>query len=46
MALYRSARNEQKSWFIALLLLQTMGILEIVYILFFSASPVKPKKKA
>jgi len=32
-ALWLAARNKQKGWFIALLLLNTLGILPIVYIL-------------
>lgn len=36
LALYRAGRNEQKGWFIALLLINSLGILEIVYLLFFS----------
>ncbi|MBZ9572544.1 hypothetical protein KJA15_04390 [Patescibacteria group bacterium] len=40
VALWKSARNSHKKWFVALLILNTMAILEIVYIFFFS------KKKA
>ena len=36
LALWKSARNEHKWWFIALLVLNTMAILEIIYIFFFS----------
>lgn len=43
MALYRAARNSQKGWFVALLIINTAGILEIVYILFFSNPPKKKK---
>ena len=32
VSLWMSARREQKNWFIALLVLNTLGILEIVYI--------------
>lgn len=35
LALWNSAKNEDKYWFIALLVLNTMGILEIVYLFFF-----------
>jgi hypothetical protein len=53
MALYRAARNGQKWWFVILLIVNTVGILEIVYLLFFSkpapivktegsVAPVKP----
>ena len=34
-ALWHAARNHQKAWFVALLILNTLGILEIVYIFFF-----------
>ncbi len=36
IALWKAARNSDKAWFIALLLLNTFGILEIVYIYFFA----------
>ena len=36
VALWKSARNYQIKWFIALLLLNTIGILEIIYIFYFS----------
>jgi len=35
VALWKAARNCQKVWFVAMLILQTLGILEILYILFF-----------
>lgn len=35
-ALWKSARLGQKWWFIALLLINTIGILEILYIFVFS----------
>lgn len=37
LALWRAAQNKQKGWFIALLVINTAGILEIVYLLFFVA---------
>jgi uncharacterized membrane protein YiaA len=33
LALWRSARMNQKGWFIALLVINTVGIFEIVYII-------------
>ncbi|MCR4326392.1 MAG: DUF5652 family protein [Candidatus Roizmanbacteria bacterium] len=36
MALWRAARNNQLYWFIALLLLNTLGILPILYLYVFS----------
>lgn len=36
IALWKSARNGSKPWFIVMLLLNTVGILEIIYVFFFS----------
>ncbi len=36
VALWRASRNGQKKWFIALLVINTLAILDIVYIFFFS----------
>jgi divalent metal cation (Fe/Co/Zn/Cd) transporter len=35
IGLWFSARNYQRAWFVAILILNTAGILEIVYLLFF-----------
>lgn len=35
IALWHSARNKQLAWYIVLLLVNTVGILEIIYIIFF-----------
>ena len=35
IALWRSARNNQKIWFIIFMIVNTVGILEILYILFW-----------
>jgi len=43
VALWRAARNEHLPWVIALLIINTAGILEIIYILAFSNA--KGKKK-
>lgn len=40
IALWKAARNNDKYWYIAILILNTVGLLEIVYIFFFA------KKKA
>ncbi len=45
LALYKAARNEQKGWFVALLLINTAGILEIIYLLFFSEVKSSAQKK-
>jgi len=42
VALWKAARLEKKIWFIVLLIVNTMGILDILYIFVFS----KPKKIA
>lgn len=34
-ALWHAARNGQKWWFIALLIINTLGILEIIYLVWF-----------
>ncbi|MCC7574137.1 hypothetical protein KO361_00920 [Candidatus Woesearchaeota archaeon] len=44
IALWKSARNEELTWFICLLVLNTAGILPIIYIHFFSEKK-KTKKK-
>lgn len=36
VALWKSARNGHKAWFVALLLINTLAILDVVYIVFFS----------
>lgn len=41
LALWRAARLKQVGWFIALLLINTLGILEIVYLYMFSERPKK-----
>ncbi len=35
IALWKSARNNQLGWFVVILLINTLGILEIVYLAFF-----------
>ncbi len=35
-ALWTSARSEQKWWFIALLVINTVGILEVIYLIWYS----------
>ncbi len=36
VALWRAARNSHKGWFVAILVVNTMAVLEIIYIFFFS----------
>ncbi len=40
-ALWRSAQNDQRGWFIAMMLINTIGLLELIYVFYFS----KPKAK-
>jgi methionyl-tRNA synthetase len=35
VALWKAARNNQTGWFVALIILNTVGILEITYLYFF-----------
>lgn len=45
-ALWRSAQNGDKAWFIALFIVNTLGILDIFYIYVFSKRETpKPKSK-
>jgi len=34
-ALWRAAKNDQKYWYVAMLVINLLGILEIVYLFFF-----------
>ncbi|MBI2610204.1 hypothetical protein HYW53_03465 [Candidatus Giovannonibacteria bacterium] len=36
LALWRAARRGEKAWFVALLVINTVGILEILYLYVFS----------
>jgi len=54
VALWKSARNKQAVWFIVLLVVNTLALLEILYLAFFQkkakpvekpARPVKRKRK-
>ena len=40
-ALWRAARDDSKVWFVLLLILNTLGILDIVYL--FAISPMRNK---
>ncbi len=40
LGLWHSARNKQKGWFLAILILNTLGLLPIIYLIWF-----KPKAK-
>lgn len=41
-ALWHAARGSQKWWFIALLVINTMGILEIIYLIWFRIKTKSP----
>ena len=47
IAMWKSARQGNKHWFIALLVLNTFGIVDILYIYFFAPKNdhIKPKVK-
>lgn len=47
VALWKAARRGSKPWFVALLVLNTLAILEILYIFVFSkpGTPVEDEKK-
>ena len=40
MALWRAAKNDQRNWYIAILLLNTLGILEIIFLFKFAKKPM------
>ncbi len=44
IALWKSARNKQKVWFVCLLIINTLGILEMIYIAFFQKDNDKISK--
>jgi len=45
MALWKAGRNSQKGWFVALLVINTLAILEIIYIFYFSKKKAEPIEK-
>lgn len=44
-ALWKSAQAKHQWWFIAMLILNTFGILPVVYLLFFQKEPLVKKSK-
>lgn len=46
LALWKAARASHKLWFIAILLINTVGILEILYLYVFSKLQLEEKKKS
>ncbi|MFZ2202655.1 MAG: DUF5652 family protein [Microgenomates group bacterium] len=45
IALYKSARQEQKIWFIALLIVNSVGILPLIYLLLEKKATTKVSHK-
>jgi len=45
VALWKAARSSHKKWFIALLVLNTLAVLEIIYIFIFSKNKAKLTKR-
>ena len=43
LALWKSARNEQKAWYTSLLIFNTAGVLPIVYLLWFQKKSKRKK---
>ncbi|HRY36973.1 MAG TPA: DUF5652 family protein [Candidatus Magasanikbacteria bacterium] len=43
IALWKSARQNDKAWFIALLIINTVGLLEILYIFIFGKKKQTPQ---
>jgi len=45
IALWKAANNKQKIWFIILILVNTLGLLEILYIVFWQKNKGKSRRK-
>ncbi|MFA5485367.1 MAG: DUF5652 family protein [Candidatus Pacearchaeota archaeon] len=45
IALWKAGRNNQLTWFVFILIINTMGILPILYLLFFQKRIIVKKKK-
>ena len=45
LALWKASKKSQKYWFVALLVINTLGLLEISYIYYFLKRKGKGKKK-
>ncbi len=41
IGIWRAARNEQKGWFAVLLLVNSLGLLELIYLFYFSQAKTK-----
>ena len=45
LALWRAARNKHKVWFIVLLIVNTLGILEILYLFIWGKQKIESKPR-
>ena len=45
-ALWRASRNNQRNWFIAVLIFNTAGLLPIIYLIWYKPQQTKLKKKS
>lgn len=45
IALWKTGRNNQLTWFVCILIFNTIGILPILYLLFFQKKIIVKKKK-
>lgn len=45
VALWKSARNKQSGWFVALLIINSLAILDILYIFVFSKMGIKEEEQ-
>jgi len=45
LALWKSSKKDHKIWFVVLLIVNTIGILEILYIYLFSKIKLKDRKR-
>jgi len=44
-ALWKAAKNSQVGWFVAILLINTLALLDILYIFYFSKNVTRKKDK-
>ncbi len=44
LALWKAVKNEQRNWYIVMLVVNTIGILEIAYLFYFSKKRMKLKE--
>lgn len=44
LALWKAAKNDQRNWFVVMLIVNTIGILEIAFLFFFAKKKMKLKE--